>query len=199
MSPEQFVAAVQQLSAPIGDGTGTSCNIYPACPACQQDPTFEICNSWHQSQLQDMVNSNMLNGANSFSPYKRNLGRRSFTLTCTDVEGCVAAADGLYLCIDVNTFDFKDVNGGSGNVDSDTYTMSNGEVTSLASTATALPTPTGSDSKTSATASGSGSKSTSTSAALTSKTGDSSSAANSKAEGFLQMMLIVMGAANVLL
>jgi hypothetical protein len=104
---------------------------------------------------------------------------------------------GLFLCVEPSSFNFEDSNGGRGNLKSDMYTMSNGDVTSLASTATAMPTPTGSGTK--ATATAAGAKAAATSGASVSGQGASSTAGNLKVDGMLGITLVVLGAAGALL
>lgn len=103
--------------------------------------------------------------------------KRDSSLTCEDSDVCLTVA-GDFLCADPTTLDFVDSNGGKGNLDSDTYTMGNGDVTSMASSATALPTPTGSES-----GPGSGSELKSSSTAVQAKattTGGSSGSGNAE-------------------
>lgn len=203
-TPEQLAAALSAVPAPSsstsGSGSGNSCSIYPSCPYCTSDPTFELCRSWHQTQLSDALNANMLNGAASFGGgYRRSLGSRAFTLQCTDTEVCVAATPDSFWCIDAYTFDFQDSNGGSGNIDSNTYTMANGEVTVVASTATALPTPTGSGSKVSGGVAQAEAQATASGTSSGSRSSDTSGAARFERVGFFKVTLLVMGTAGLFL
>ena len=205
-TPEQLMSALSQPTTPSSSSSGsdgTSCAIFPSCPYCNQDPTVELCQSWHQTQLLDAVNANNLNGASLFG----SIGKRYLTiLQCTDSEVCVAATTELLMCIDPSTFDFRDSNGGNGNLKSDTYTMSNAQVTSVASTATAPPTPTatgtesGSGLGTTATVGAAVATGTASRAGAAAASASASSAAYSKANGFfLRMVLFVMGATGSVL
>jgi hypothetical protein len=69
------------------------------------------------------------------------LQKRTNYATCQDTDICVAAEQ-YFLCIDPNTRNFEDNNGGRGNLNNYVYTMSNGQATTLASTGTVFPTPT---------------------------------------------------------
>jgi hypothetical protein len=122
----------------------------------------------------------------------------------------VALATDTFLCIDPITFDFEDSNGGSGNVGSNTYTMSNGVVTEVANGATTLPTPSGSRSEATATATSGDVKATAggaiatataspSGAALVSGAGNTSAAASPMVEKLLGVALLAMGVAGVLL
>lgn len=198
---EQFVAALQASTTPSsasGSGDGTSCALFPACPYCQQDPTVELCQDWHRTQLASGLNAGLLNGASLYG----SIGKRaSTTLQCSDSEVCLAATTTLLMCVDVDTFDFKDSNGGNGNLDSDIYTMSNGAVTSVASTATGVPTPTAagsasgsrSVSKVSATAAAASATATGTVTSSAVLASASSAAERLKTGVTLQRMMILFG------
>jgi hypothetical protein len=67
--------------------------------------------------------------------------RDSSSLECQDSEACFLWSGSL-LCIDPTTYNFEDNSGGAGNLNSGVYTMDNGQVTTIATTATGLPTPT---------------------------------------------------------
>jgi hypothetical protein len=167
-----------------------------------------MCLSWHQTQLQGGVNTGLANGAGLFSSFakvkKRGeslspLLRRAASLECSDNDVCLVMAK-VYLCLDATTLDFKDSNGGTGNVGSDVYTMANGVVTSVASTVTALPTPTGGSGSAAAatgtgtaTASGSGATGSGASVQLVSAAG------NGLANSAPGMALVMVAAAGALL
>lgn len=69
-----------------------------------------------------------------------NISRRSVPLACEDSEMCFLA-DSYLLCVNPKTLDFRDNNGGHGNLESDQYTMSNGATTALPTAGNVLPTP----------------------------------------------------------
>lgn len=98
---------------------------------------------------------------------------RASTFNCKDSEVCATAFGSTLWCINPSTGKFHDSLGGSGDIDSFTYTMSNGQVTELASTLTQLPTPTGTGSA--ATGTGAAARTTGVSAAAST---DSASAAD---------------------
>jgi hypothetical protein len=216
LTPEQIASSA---SGPPGSdsssgGRTDSCvSIYTNCPYCKSDPTGALCGDWYRSQLQD--------GFNGVVSGKRSLQSRAASLDCADDEVCMIDT-GVFFCVDPSSLDFEDSNGGKGNLKSDLYTMSNGDVTSVASTATAIPTPTGSGTKASATGKGSGTAAgtaagtatgtatgTGTAAGATSSTGASgsgnsaqgvsSSAENLKADSLFGLALVMVGAAGALL
>jgi hypothetical protein len=207
-TPEQLVATSDPPpDSGSGSGSGSSAGfcLYPSCPLCGQDPTGLLCDNWHKSQLQGGFDQAISGSTSLFGTFaKRSLQSRATTLECTDDEVCLILPS-LFLCVDPTSLNFEDSNGGSGNLDSDIYTMSNGDVTSVASTATAVPTPTGSGSKatttptgTQVTAAAAGTKTTSTGGVKTGQS-DASAAEIINMNNLLRVTLAVVGAAGVLL
>jgi hypothetical protein len=101
----------------------------------------------------------------SLGPAIENIGIRvanSADFECDDTEACILGY-GFLLCVDRSTYDFEDTYGGKGNLESDVYTMKNGQETTIAETATALPTVGATN--TASTATGSGVATTSANAA----------------------------------
>jgi hypothetical protein len=195
-------------------GGGSGVCLFPDCPYCGSDPTGEMCLSWHRTKLQGGVNAGISNGAGLFSSFAKVKKRaeslspllpRATSLQCTDNDICLVI-DKVYLCLDATTLDFKDSNGGSGNADSDLYTMANGAVTSIASTATAWPTPNGgagSKSGAKTTGAGTGTGTGTTSGAKATGSGASpqlvSAAGNVMANGAPGMVFVMAAAAGALL
>lgn len=113
---------------------------------------------------------------------KRSLWPRASTIfECADSEVCAVAFRTSFWCIDSKTQDFHDSYGGNGNLDSFTYTMSNGEVTKLASTVTQLPTPTNTVSGSKSTATKAGEAAMTTGATSAAVSGSGSTASSSAA------------------
>jgi hypothetical protein len=199
LTPEQILGSGSTPSSgsgstPSSSGSGSDICLYADCPYCGQDPTGQLCDDWHKTQLQGGLDGAISSGTSLFGTFgKRSLRSRATSLECADDEVCMIVID-TFLCIDPNSLDFKDSQGGSGNIDSDTYTMSNGEVTSVASTATGLPTPTSSRSKITGTSTEA--KATATGVSLGSNT---SAAGNVKADSVFGLILVMVGAAGVLL
>lgn len=202
LTPEQLASLLKggdggstgggSSSGSSGGGSGVC--LFPDCPYCGSDPTGQMCLSWHRTQLQGGINAGMANGAGLFGTFGKLRKRaellspllpRATLLECSENDICLVVSK-VYLCLDATTLDFKDSNGGSGNADSDIYTMVNGAVTSVASTATAWPTPNG----------GSGSKSTALGAQLTS-TG-TATVSGAKATGSGGTVQLVSAAGSVM-
>jgi hypothetical protein len=171
MTPDQLVESISESSG-SGGRTDSCVSLYVNCPVCKSDPTGALCADWYRSQLQG--------GFDEVVAGKRSLQSRATSLECADGDVCMIVS-GLFLCIEPDSLDFEDSNGGKGNLDSDIYTMSNGDVTSVASTATAIPTPTGPGTKATTTGTGSGTKATSTDTGSGTKGTSTATAAGAKA------------------
>jgi hypothetical protein len=204
LTPEEYVAAISE-PAPSSSGSSSGSSgicLYADCPYCDNDPTGLLCDNWHKDILQSGFSSNTIFGK------KGKRAAAASSLECADEEACVNIGDTL-LCIDSTTLDFEDSTGGSGNIDSDIYTMADGAVTSLASTEV-LPSATGTGlADSTATATGLGGTTATAAGAKATASGSASSGpgqvdisaavGNKKADGVLGMALVAVAAVGVLL
>ena len=128
------VASGSSNGTPAGSSKPQPTNTNSNCPA--DVPAME-CLKWQTSN----TGNSLLTSAVKLKLRSLSLQKRANYATCQDTDVCVAVQQ-YFMCIDPTTRYFEDNNGGRGNLNNYVYTMSNGQVTTMASTATGFPTPT---------------------------------------------------------
>lgn len=121
--------------------------------------------------------------------------RDSTDFECEDAEACILGY-GFFMCVNLYTYDFQDTFGGKGNLESDVYTMKNGEVTTIVETATALPTVAATNTASTADAA----DTTTAGAVIATASANAASSEKRQARGAveLSMLAVVLGAAGAL-